>query len=238
MMVKDKGKGCDLKGIFYALKPPDGTKTYDFWLLKQASMARKFYIGTYYIPSEKLYVPVFKRIGNADPSAFLEVSERILRKSYRMICIKGCGQCCERNSNAVMLESELKQLKVELRNKPFFEVRLVDGSKERVYRLDTRANGQCAFYNPKNKSCSLGPKRPILCIIHYCAAFAERNVQGKKVKYVRVSSKFLANGRVEMTFEPVSDEEWNEIVQMVKEGLNVWRAIVEVLRRRNLQYTF
>ncbi len=221
--------------IYYALKPPNGTKAYDFWLLKQASLARRHYIGTYYIPSKKLYVPVFKRLGKADPSAFIEIDDKDLRKSYKMICIEGCGQCCERNSNAVIMESELEQLGINIRDKPSFVVELINGEKERVFRLDTRAGGQCVFYSQRTKRCILGKRKPILCMIHYCAAFAEREIRGRKVKYVRVSSKFLPEGKVEMTFEPVSVEEWKEIVRMVREGTNVWRAIVEVLRMRNLE---
>lgn len=48
--------------VYYALKHPDGTKSFDYWLLKQAHLARKFYVGTYYIPSKKMYTAVFKRI--------------------------------------------------------------------------------------------------------------------------------------------------------------------------------
>ncbi|UXD22597.1 hypothetical protein IPA_06565 [Ignicoccus pacificus DSM 13166] len=220
--------------IYYALKPPNGTKAYDFWLLKQASKARKFYMGTYYIPSKKLYVPVFKRIGGADPRAFLEVKPSELRSAFKMVCIEGCGQCCERNSNARIMESEVEQLGIELRNKPSYTLKLIDGTEEKIYRLDTRKGGQCAFYNPSRKRCVLGKKKPILCLIHYCTAFAERVEGGRKRKYVKVSSKFLPEGRVEMVFEPVSEEEWEEIKKMVRRGTNVWRAVAEILRRRNL----
>jgi hypothetical protein len=50
-----------------------------------------------------------------------------------------------------------------------------------------------------------------------------------------VKSKFLPEGRVEMVFEPVSKEEWEELVERVRGGMNVWRAVAEILRRRNLR---
>ncbi|ALU12226.1 hypothetical protein EYM_01605 [Ignicoccus islandicus DSM 13165] len=216
------------------MRPPNGTKSYDYWLLKQASLARRYYIGTFYVPSKNLYSPVFRRIGKADPKAFLTITARELRDSYKMVCIKGCGQCCERNSNAVIFEEEARELGIQIRDKPSFEVELVDGSKLKVYRLDTRRNGQCVFYNRRRKTCSLGRNRPILCVIHYCSAFAERVENGRKVMYVKVSGKELGNGLVEMKFERVSNEEWEEIVRMVKNGVNVWRAVAEILRKRNL----
>ncbi len=202
--------------------------------MKQASAAREYYIGTFYIPSRNLYSPVFKRIGEADARAFLTVSRKELENSYKMICIKGCGQCCERNSNAIIMEDEARELGIEIRNKPSFEVKLIDGSVLRAYRLDTRKGGQCVFYNRKRKTCSLGRRRPILCVIHYCSAFAERIEDGRKVKYVKVSGRELGGGLVEMKFERVSDEEWEELVKLVRSGVNVWRAVAEILRRRNL----
>ncbi len=224
------GSGDEVMQVYYALRPPDGTKAYDYWLIKQASIARKFYVGTYYIPSKRLFTAVFKRLGKADPRAFVEVKPSELRRSYKMVCIKGCGQCCERDSGAVILESEAKALGIEIKDKPSFEVGLVDGSKEKVYRLDTRERGQCVFYNRARKSCALGPKRPALCMITYCGAFAER--EGKK--YVKVSGKFLPDGKVEMVYVEVSPKEWDELVKMVKKGTNVWRAVAEILRRRNI----
>ncbi|ABU82038.1 hypothetical protein Igni_0856 [Ignicoccus hospitalis KIN4/I] len=216
--------------VYYALKHPDGTKSFDYWLLKQAHLARKFYVGTYYIPSKKMYTAVFKRIGAADPRAFVEVTPNELRNSYKMICIKGCGQCCERNSGAVMLETEARDLGIEIKDKPAFKVTLVDGAEERVYRLDTRRAGQCAFFNRARRSCALGRRKPILCTISYCGAFAER----KGEKYVRVSGKFLPDNKVEMVFERVTDSEWEELTRMVRSGVNVWRAVAELLRRRNI----
>jgi len=216
--------------LYYALKHPDGTKAYDYWLLKQAHLARKFYVGTYYIPSKKMFTPVFKRLGKADPSAFVEVRPSELARSYKMICIKGCGQCCERASGAVMLETEVNDLGVELKDKPYFEVKLVDGTTEKVYRLDTRKGGQCAFFNRQRKNCALGNRRPILCLVTYCGAFAEKNGE----KYVKVSGKFLPGGKVEMVFERVTPKEWEEIERAVRSGVNVWRAVAEVLRRRNI----
>ncbi|NPA85164.1 MAG: YkgJ family cysteine cluster protein [Crenarchaeota archaeon] len=216
--------------MYYALKHPDGTKAYDYWLLKQAHLARKFYVGTYYIPSKRLYAPVFKALGKADPGAFVEVSPSELRKGYKMICIKGCGQCCERDSGAVIMESEAEDLGIEIKNKPGFTISLIDGTTEKVYRLDTRKNGQCVFFNRARRSCALGRRRPALCMITYCGAFAERS--GKK--YVRVSGKFLPRGEVEMVFEQVSPDEWEELERLVKSGTNVWRAVAEVLRRRNI----
>ncbi len=216
--------------MYYALKHPTGQKAYDYWLIKQAFLARKFYLGTYYLPSKKMYTPVFKRLGDADPEAFVEVTPLEVRRGYKMICIEGCGQCCERNSGAVIMKTEAEAMGIEIRNKPSEEVKLVDGTTETIYRLDTRKGGQCVFYNLRKKVCSLGKKKPTLCLISYCGAFAERN--GKK--FVKVSGKFLSNGRVEMVFEEVSKREWEEIVKMVRSGVNVWRAVAEILRRRNI----
>ncbi len=216
--------------MYYALKHPTGRKAYDYWLIKQASLVRKFYIGTYYIPSKKMYTAVFKRIGEADPQAFIELTPSEVRYGYKMVCIEGCGQCCEKNSGAVIMKSEAESMGIEIRNKPSEEIRLVDGSVETIYRLDTRKGSQCVFYNSKRKNCTLGRKKPTLCMISYCGAFAER--QGKK--YVRVSGKFLSNGKVEMVFKEVSRREWNDLEGMVRNGINVWRAVAEILRRRNM----
>ncbi len=223
--------------MYYILKPPNGTRAYDYWLIKEASKARRALMGVYYLPSSKRYGPVFdfsrlppKVRNEIDMNAFEKVERSELRNAYKMICIKGCGQCCEKNAGAFFLASEAERLGVELRNKPCFEVTLVNGEVEKVCRIDTRENGQCVFYNRERRTCALGAKKPTICLLQYCTAIAER---GKR-KYVKVSGKEIGKGRFEMVYVEISDEEFEELSRMVRKGVNIWRAVVEILRRRRL----
>lgn len=192
---------------YYMLKQPTGSVKWDYFLLYIAAKLKKFYIGTYYIPRYQVLAPVFRITPGTpvDLRALDPVPEDVLRESYRMLCVE-CGWCCVRDSGAFVLENELKDLRDYLdRPLDFTWVETLVGPLK-VYHLDLDPGGKCIFYEGR---CRLPPeKKPIICLIHYCSLFAER--QGRK--YVKIAAKRVGEKKVVPIYREVSEEEFRKIV--------------------------
>ena len=197
---------------YYALSKPKPDEAYNMYLLFIASKFKKHFIGTYWLPNLDLYAPIFINIPKiyAEKGYFIKLPSYALRNAYKMICIKGCGRCCAKNSGAFMFEHELKALKGI--NLPEFPAKVIFtiGGPIKIYYLDTFfPDGRCYFYNPEEGFCLLDEdQKPIICLIHYCTFFAERN--GKY--YIRVATKKIKN-KVKLIYKECS---YDDIIKVVR----------------------
>ncbi|RLE80247.1 MAG: hypothetical protein DRJ51_06205 [Thermoprotei archaeon] len=198
---------------YYCLKPPTEKPSWNYFLLYTASRLKRFYKGTYYIPGRTL-LPVFvlpRRL--VDWRAFEEVSPRVLRESFKMICVN-CGLCCMENCGAFMFSNEYFETKASLGLDvilPYKTVRASYVGELQVYALDVEARGRCYFYS-FGEGCRLKKAKPIICLIHYCTLLAEKGGR----KYVKVSVKKTNSGDLPI-YRAVSDERFKEIVAQLKE---------------------
>ncbi len=204
----------------YALKEPTGDLEWDYFLLWEAARLKKFYVGTFYVPKLHRLLAVFKPTPGAYISnlAFEKIDSSLLRDAYRMICIPGCGKCCEADSGAFILGNELRDIPKKPREKlPSFSI-VIYGRSIRVYKLDIGPRGRCIFYDEVSGGCRLegfrGTIKPIICLIHYCTVFAEK----KDTKYVKVAVKRIDNKYIPI-YKPVDDEEWKNILR----NLEKWK---------------
>lgn len=76
----------------------------------------------------------------------------------------GCGNCCTGGEGYVWVsEDELQQI-AEYLDKPIGEIRLMH-SRPVGQRVSLRefANGDCIYFDPQQRNCSIYPVRPIQC---------------------------------------------------------------------------
>lgn len=198
--------------MLYILKKPTGRKSYDFYLLYEASKFKSRYKATYYIPSLKYIAPVFYLEDyEVNPDVFEPIDKETLSKSYKLICVR-CGLCCVHSSAAFAFEHELKAIKSEcypdldysLFN--FYYVNIPKYGAVKVYELSQPPQGKCFFY--QYGGCPI-PKRlkPIICLIQYCSLFAER--EGKV--YMKVASR--SDGTP--VYKPINMKKFEELRKLL-----------------------
>ncbi len=192
----------------YALKQPNGRPEWDFYLLDWAARLKKFYVGTFYVPSRQELVAVFKPTPGTyvSPQAFEPISEDELREAYKMVCLK-CGRCCEARCGAFLLGRELAKIPRELLPKLPRRVVKTLGGKVYVYALDIGPMGRCVLYKAGCTLERVDPMlKPIICMLTYCTGYAERNGE----YYVKVSVKKGSKGPVPV-YRKVTPEEWEQL---------------------------
>ncbi len=206
----------------YVLKEPTREPEWNYFLLWEAARIKKYYVGTYYVPRLNRLLAVFKPTPGTYVSdlAFEGMDFSIIRDGYKMICIPGCGRCCEANSGAFILGNEVKLIPRKLAKfdqLPSFTLS-VYGRKIKVYRLDVGPRGRCIFYDEEAGGCILDRfekyRKPVICLIHYCTVFAERNGE----RYIKVSVKYDGKSYVPV-YRHVSDDEWEGILR----NLHKWK---------------
>ena len=164
----------------YALRPGRSWRE-NYAALYIASLYKGDLKGVYYIPSLRLYAPVFevKELPPAHEWAFMEVRVSQLNRAYRMVCME-CGACCARNSGAFAFAHELTaEERASLEPEVIRAPRVGDIL---LYWLDRGPAGRCVFFDERGK-CVLGDRKPVACLVYYCSLFAER---GGKL-YVKVA---------------------------------------------------
>ncbi len=212
---------------YYMLKQPNPKDPkLNYYLLYVASKHKRSLIGVYYIPSRKALSPVFKaRPGEYfEEGAFEEIKSKELEESYKMICIPGCGWCCERNSGAFAFEHEMKHIVAKLYGGDITNLEMEIGrpidmewvdtlvGPKRIYRLDLGPAGRCIFY--RDGKCvldTLKVEKPIICLVTYCSLYAEKG--GKK--YIKVAVKKAGDLYIPV-YREVSDEEFERIVKRLQ----------------------
>ncbi len=157
----------------YALRP-GRTWRGNYAALYIASLYKDRLKGVYYVPSSRLYAPVFEidELPPAHEWAFEEVRVSQLNRAYKMVCVK-CGACCVRNSGAFAFAHELTA--EERASLPFEVIRVPRVGDLLVYWLDTGPAGRCYFYDEEKNLCRIEDRKPIVCLVHYCTLFAERD---------------------------------------------------------------
>ncbi len=156
---------------YYITREPTDEESWNLYILYKLSKIKNKIVGIYYIPSLKYYGPVICSEHSLNDEIFIEINSEILKNSIKMICVR-CGWCCEKNCGAFMFENELELVDKSLKYKlPSRVVKLYDGSKVRIYRLDVYRHGMCIFYNYRSRLCRIHDKKPIICTVTYCARF-------------------------------------------------------------------
>ena len=193
-------------------------KSWNIYALREAARLKKWFVGVYYSPRLKRLLVAFKPTPGTHVNhlVFEELDESILRESYRMVCPEGCGRCCAAKSGAFMLDVEVSKLPVELQlaleTQPKERV-LTPGGVVTIYYLGTGPGGQCIFYDVRRRRCRLEAEygreyKPIICLIHYCTVFAERDGN----LYLKTGYRVTPQGVV-MFYRRVSKEEWEAAVR-------------------------
>ena len=204
-------------GKIYVLKEPR-RKDWNIYALREAARLKKWFIGVYYSPKLKRLLVAFKPTPGTHVNrlVFEELDESVLKDAYRMVCPEGCGRCCAAKSGAFMLDIEVAKLppdlQLALEAQPKERI-LTPGGIVTVYYLGTGPGGQCIFYDVRRRRCRLEAEygreyKPIICLIHYCTVFAERNGQ----KYIKTGYKVTENG-VLLFYRRVSEEEWRAAIR-------------------------
>jgi len=197
---------------YYALKPPTGRPSWDYFLLYSASLVKRRYKGTFYFPGRTV-LPVFIFNKKPDLDAFEKISRNDLSRSYKMICVK-CGLCCVRNSGAFMFEHEYRKIVDQEGYPAVFPSKIFSIYKfgeVKVYFLGTERFGRCFFYD-SSRGCTLRPAfKPIICIIQFCTLFAKKN--GKIFLKVAVKNR---EGGASPVYKPVNHIEYNRIVEFLR----------------------
>ncbi len=156
---------------YYIVSEPTDNEEWNMYLLYKLSFHKDKILGVYYVPELKYYGPILKLENVNDLSDIVKpLDSKIFDKSLKMICMR-CGWCCERNCGAFMFEHEAEKINLgswtNIRT-----IRLYNGEKVRIYYLDQGKNGRCIFYDPRNRTCRIHDKKPIVCIVTYCARYA------------------------------------------------------------------
>ncbi|RLE75118.1 MAG: hypothetical protein DRJ56_06255, partial [Thermoprotei archaeon] len=127
----------------YALRPGRGWRS-NYAALYVASLYKEGFRGVYYVPSLRLYAPVFEveELPPAHEWAFMEVRVSQLNRAYRMVCME-CGACCARNSGAFAFAHELTaEERASLEPEVVRAPRVGDIL---LYWLDRGPAGRCVF---------------------------------------------------------------------------------------------
>ncbi len=174
--------------IYYIVRQPTDDEKLNLYILYKLSFHKDKIIGVYYLPKIRYYGPVIT--SNTPLSDLTDiaypVNSNIIENGLRMICIR-CGWCCERDCGAFMFEHEAEKLNLE-RWSSTRAVRLVDGSRVKIYYIDSGPEGSCIFYDSRRRLCRIHEMKPIICMITYCARYAvdrEGNIYRRVGKAVR-----------------------------------------------------
>ncbi|BEP17121.1 hypothetical protein PYJP_04730 [Pyrofollis japonicus] len=224
-------------GKIYVLKEPRrGDRAWNIYALREAARLKKWFQGVYYSPRLKRLLAVFKPTPgtHVNLEVFEEMNEGVLKDAFRMECPRGCNKCCVFRSGAFILENELRELPSNVAEKIMkqpSELIRTPGGWVRVYRLDTEPMGRCIFFDVEKGECTLealGGKRfkPIVCLLTYCTVFATRNGE----KYLKTGFRVLSDGRVEMHYKRVSDDEWNIMVRRMASTWLRYRKVYKSLK--------
>ncbi|WFO74663.1 YkgJ family cysteine cluster protein [Desulfurococcaceae archaeon MEX13E-LK6-19] len=154
---------------------PKNDAMYNYTVLYHMALLKKHYIGTYYIPSQNIYAPVFKLDSrdNYPRKYFIEIDENIIEDSYKMICLQ-CGECCRVYSGAFMFSIEAMGLDEIIEKLPYRYYRLLDGINVKIYSLDVGRHGRCVFFDEEKKLCKIHMMKPVICMITFCGLVALR----------------------------------------------------------------
>lgn len=218
----------------YVLKEPRrGNKAWNIYALREAARLKKWFDGVYYSPRLKRLLAVFRPTPgtHVNLEVFEEINESLLNDAYRMECPRGCNRCCVFRSGAFMLENEVRNLPAKLQEivlKQPSELVKTPGGWVRLYRLDTEAMDRCIFFDVEEGGCGLerlGGRtlKPIVCLLTYCTVFATRNGE----KYLKTGYRELPDGKVEIYYKRVSDDEWR---RMIRRMASTWLRFRKVYR--------
>jgi len=156
---------------YYIVREPTDDERWNMYMLYKLSFHKDKIVGVYYIPDIRYYGPVLYLEEVDDLHDIVEpLNEYSLRRGLRMICMR-CGWCCERECGAFMFEHEARDIGLTSWSS-IRVVKLHDGRKVRIYYLDSGRNGRCLFYNPREHACAIHDRKPIICIVTYCARYA------------------------------------------------------------------
>ncbi len=205
--------------VYVLREPRRGDRAWNIYALREAARLKKWFKGVYYSPRLKRLLAVFKPTPgtHVNPEVFEEIGESALRDAYRMECPRGCNRCCVFRSGAFILENEVNKLPPSIQERVLrqpSELIKTPGGWVRIYRLDTESMGRCVFFDVEQGECMLerlGGKeaKPIVCLLTYCTVFATRNGE----KYLKTGYRDLGDGRVEIHYRRVSDEEWEAAIK-------------------------
>lgn len=113
---------------YYALKAPSDRFNDNIGTLYLTVKYKRFYLGTFYVVRNGYYGPIFKMPPDlADRRIFFPISDEALRDSYEMVCLRGCGYCCDKNAGSFALENEVRSLPLDPRELPVKTVRTYVG---------------------------------------------------------------------------------------------------------------
>ncbi len=204
--------------IYVLREPRRQDRAWNIYALREAARLKKWFNGVYYSPRLKRLLAVFRPTPgtHVNLEVFEELNESVLRDAYRMECPRGCNRCCVFRSGAFIIENEVRKLP------PAFQERVLKQPSElirtpggwvRIYRLDTETMGRCIFFDVERGECELekmGGKeaKPIVCLLTYCTVFALRNGE----KYLKTGYREIGDGRVELYYKRVTEEEWRRMV--------------------------
>ncbi len=162
--------------MYRTATPRPWDKAFNLTILRYLWRFRDSILGVYYIPKLGSVVPVLRVDTELPPRFFVKIDESVLRNSYRMVCLRGCGACCEVNAGVFMFEEELEEVskfaKRSVVPSMCETVTLLNGEVVKVCSLP---RGRCPFYDPLSRSCTINEVKPIICRVHYCTLVAERN---------------------------------------------------------------
>ncbi len=203
---------CNQMAKIYVLKEPRREREWNIYALREAARLKKWFQGVYYSPKLKRLLAVFKPSPGTHVNllVFEELGESIVRDSYRLICVKGCGRCCAMFSGAFILENEVQSLPSDMKAQVYMqpsELVRTPGGPVRVFSLATGPLGRCVFFDPDRCTCRIEEQaswkaKPIVCLLTYCTLFAEKN--GKL--YIKMGYRETRSG-VEIFYREASREE-------------------------------
>ncbi len=203
---------------YYVVKGPMDDEAFNMYVLYKLSMFKSRLIGVYYIPRLRYYGPVL-RLDSEEASMLKDVlwtsiGDDALENSFRMVCLRGCGWECERDSNVFAFENEIEDLPIDKEALPMRGYRF-RGIAFRAYWLDLGPSRACIFYDRANRACRIHEVKPVICRVTYCARYAIRGGD----PYVRVKSVELKGGfgyRYVITFRRVVDEEGERLLRLIQ----------------------
>ncbi len=178
--------------MLYIAKRPTDSKLWNYYLLYKLSLVKQSILGVFYIEKLGYYGPVLD-LDEKDlekvSDIVLPLDEDIVLESLLVTC-RRCGWCCEANSGSFLFNSELMYLRsryprLSERLRRYSWVRLYDGSRVKIWHLDTGPHGRCMFYDPLERRCLIHEAKPVVCILTYCARFA---IDRHGNRYVRVGT--------------------------------------------------
>jgi len=156
---------------YYIVSEPTDDERWNMYLLYKLSFHKDKIVGVYYIPRIRYYGPVLKLDNASDLSDIVkQIDTNMFNVSLKMICMR-CGWCCEKNCGAFMFEHEAESIELESWSN-VRTVRLYNGEKVKIYYLDSGRYGRCIFYDSRNRRCIIHDRKPIICIVTYCARYA------------------------------------------------------------------